>query len=582
MAYLGKYFKKYGFSFFCTLFILACEAACDLSLPTLMANVIDKGIAKRDLSVVLGLCSLMLFLTALGAVAASMRNIFSNHISQRFGRDLRSDLFRKIMSFSFENADRFETGTLITRTTNDVTQLQNFFNGIMRLFVKAPLLIIGSLVMALSVNPGMAIVPAVIIPAVIVIIIFNLRRAYPRFRQVQSALDRLNGTMREFLSGVRVVKAFNRSEYEENRFSYVNQDLSGAFISVMRVMAGFIPSVLLTVNLGILAVLWYGGFRVNAGEMRTGQILAFVNYMTQILFSLIMLSFIFNMLVRARASAERIGAVFNTSEKMIYSPYPILINRESLRIEFENVSFSYSSKDRESVREQVLQNVSFTCMAGMSFGIIGATGSGKSTLVSLIPRFYDPSSGHIFANGIDIRDVDIGSFRGNIAFVPQKSVLFTGTIIENIRWGNPEASEFEVFEAAKTAQAHDFITEFPEGYNSILGRGGVNLSGGQKQRLAIARALVRKPVVLIMDDCTSALDAGTETRLREALRESARGMTCFTISQRLTSVLESDVILLLDSGKQAGLGRHSELLKSSLLYSELYHSQIGYEVPEDA
>ncbi len=547
-----------------------------------MAHIIDTGIAGRDLSVVLTFCGLMLLLTALGAGAASLRNIFSNNISQRFGRDIRSDLFRKIMNFSFENADRFETGSLITRTTNDVTQLQNFFNGIMRVFVKAPLLIIGSLIMALSVNPGMAAVPAVIIPVVIIIIIFNLRAAYPRFGKVQTAIDRVNAAMREFLSGIRVVKAFNRSEYEEARFSGFNRELADASASVMRVMAGFTPSILLAVNLGILAVLWYGGIRVNTGSMSTGQILAFVNYMTQILFALIMLSFIFNMLVRARASAERIGKVFNSTDRMVYSMQPVIFRKESVMIEFDNVTFSSFSKDGKSRREPVLKDISFSCRPGMTVGVIGATGSGKSTLVSLIPRFYDPSSGRVLANGIDIRDADIRSLRDMIAFVPQKTILFTGTILENIRLGNPGASPDEVLEASKTAQAHTFISEFPEGYDSLLGRGGVNLSGGQKQRLAIARALVRKPQILIMDDSTSALDAGTETRLLEALSGSIHEMTRFIISQRLTSVLEADAILLLDGGQVAGFGPHHNLLKSSLLYAELYHSQIGHEVIEDA
>jgi ATP-binding cassette subfamily B protein len=583
MNYLGKYFKKYGFTFSCTLFILAGEAACDLSLPTLMAHVIDNGIAKRDLRTVFALCGWMLFLTAAGACAASLRNIFSNNISQRFGRDVRSDLYRKIMNFSFGSLDRFDTGTLITRTTNDVTQLQTFFNGIMRIFVKAPLLIIGSLVMALSVNPGMAVVPAVVIPVVVFIIFLNLRWAYPLFRNVQAALDRVNGTMREFLSGIRVVKAFNRSDYEQTRFSEANSELSGAFIRVMKVMAGFIPSVLLAVNLGILAVLWYGGYRVDLGQMKTGQILAFVNYMTQILFSLIMLSFIFNMLVRARASAERIGAIFNTEDRMVYSMHPILPGRKNFRIEFDKVSFSYFAGEGQRAREPVLDNISFVCGAGDNIGIIGATGSGKSTLVGLIPRFYDPSSGSIFANGINIRNVDIRSLREKIAIVPQKSVLFTGTIMENILWGNPAASEEDVIEASRIAQAHGFISGFPGGYSSVIGRGGVNLSGGQKQRIAIARALVRKPGILIMDDSTSSLDAGTETRLQEALFNSdAGGLTCFIISQRISSVLESDSILLLDGGRLEGFGSHAELLKSSVLYRELFHSQIGSEVPEDA
>ncbi len=581
MGYLKKYFRKYGFAAVCTVFILAVEAACDLTLPTLMAHVVDNGMAKGNLAAVMSLCSWMLVLTALGAVAASMRNIFSNNISQRFGRDLRSDLYSRILNFSFESVDHFETGSLITRLTNDVTQLQNFSNGIMRIFVKAPLLIIGSLIMALSVNPGMTIVPVIVIPVVIIITFINHRTAYPRFRRVQNAIDRLNGRMREFLSGIRVVKAFNRFDYEEKRFSGSNGELAGATAGVNRVIAGFVPTILLAVNIGILAVLWYGGYRVNEGNMHTGQVLAFVNYMTQILFSLIMLSFIFNMLVRARASAERIGEVFSTRENMVFNPEPAALTNGTGRIEFKNVFFSYKPPEEGGPHEPVLRDISFECDAGAVIGIIGSTGSGKSTLVSLIPRFYDPSSGRVLSGGVDIRDADIRSYREKIAFVPQKSVLFSGTIFENLRWGNPSATMDEVVEAAKTAQAHDFISELPEGYDSVIGRGGVNLSGGQKQRLSIARALVRKPQILILDDSTSALDAGTETRLREALKERVGGTTCFIIAQRLTSVLDADAIMVLDNGRIAGYGPHKNLLKSCPLYAELYHSQIGHEVPEN-
>jgi ATP-binding cassette subfamily B protein len=450
----------------------------------------------------------------------------------------------------------------------------------MRVFVKAPLLIIGSLIMALSVNPGMAAVPAIIIPIVIVITAVNLALAYPRFRRVQKAVDRLNSTTREFLSGIRVVKAFNRSNYEEARFEQSNDELSDASMRVMWVMARFTPSVFLSVNIGIMAVLWYGGIRVHTGSITTGQVLAFVNYMTQILVSLIMLSFIFNMMVRAKASAERIGEVFCREEKMESNQHPLPLQEKISLIEFRNVTFSYPSSSESFFHRPVLQNISFSCRSGMTVGIIGSTGAGKSTLVSLLPRFYDPTSGSITIDGIDIRLADISQLRDKIAIVPQKSVLFTGTIAENIRWGNREASLEEVRQAAEIAQAHSFISEFPEGYDSIVGRGGVNLSGGQKQRISIARALVRKPQILILDDSTSALDAGTETRLRTALKNSISGMTCFIIAQRLASVLEADEILLLDEGKISGSGHHRDLLKSNHLYAELYHSQIGREVPD--
>lgn len=553
---------------------LTIEALCDLMQPTIMSKIVDVGISNKQLNFVLSMGGLMLIITLVGAMGAMSRNILASNVSQKFGRDLRSDLFKKINTFSFDNIDRFETASLVTRLTNDVTQVQNFTNGLMRIFVKAPLLCIGSIVMAISLNPGMALVLAIIIPVVGVLIFFNLKIGFPYFVKVQKALDRVNGVIWEYLSGVRVVKAFNRFHYEEGRFERSNQDFGTVSITAMRVMAIFSPGITLTINLGITAVLWFGGFNVNIGTMHVGQIIAFINYMTQILFSLMMISFVFTMFVRARASAERIGEVFAEENTMKDAEYPVTEILTSGSIEFDHVYFSYSTASGDPV----LKDITFSCKPGETIGIIGSTGSGKSSLVNLVPRFYDPSSGSVKVDGVDVRDLDQKVLREKIAVVPQKTVLFSGTVIENIRWGKEDASIDEVRAAALISEADGFISSFPEGYDTKLGQGGVNFSGGQKQRVSIARALVRKPEILILDDCTSAVDVATEARIREGLKKHIEGLTCLIIAQRITSVMGADRIVVLDNGEIAGHGNHEELMKTCEIYQDIFHSQVGKEV----
>ncbi|MDF2520713.1 MAG: transporter, partial [Clostridia bacterium] len=484
MSCYKKYWVKYWKPFVTAVLILMVEAFCDLLQPTIMSKIIDVGVKGRDMGYVLSRGALMLGVTSVGAGFAIARNIISSNVSQNFGRDLRNDLYRKVQSFSFENIDRFEAASLVTRLTNDVTQVQGFVHGLMRIFVRAPLLCIGGLIMAVVINPGMAWIPAAVVPIVAILIFFSMKLGYPRFTKVQKSLDKVNGVMREYLSGVRVVKAFNRFSYETERFGEVNSELSHRSTSAMRVMAVFTPFITLTVNISIVAVLWFGAIKVNNGSMQAGQIIAFINYMTQILFSLIMISNVFNIFVRAKASAERIGEVLAENDSMYKEANPESIENDKGRIDFTDVSFSYGN----SSGEPVLKNISFSCLPGETLGIIGSTGAGKSTLVGLIPRFYDTVSGTVRVNGVDIKKVNMKELREKIAIVPQKTVLFTGTIAENIRWGDERADEAEVEQAAKAAEAHDFISAFPEGYDTQLGQGGVNLSGGQKQRISIARA----------------------------------------------------------------------------------------------
>lgn len=556
---------------------LMVEAICDLLQPTIMSKIIDRGVAGGKMDYVLSYGGLMLLVTAIGAVGAVVRNIVSSNVSQSFGADLRSDLYKKVQSFSFENIDKLQTASLITRLTNDVTQVQGFVHGTMRIFVKAPIVCIGSLIMAYVLNPKMAIILLIVVPVVGLIIYLSMKTGYPYFVKVQKALDKVNSVMREYLSGVRVVKAFNRFNYETERFNETNDLLASQNIKAMRVMAMFNPFITFTVNMGIVVVLWLGGLRVSQGQIKVGQIIAFTNYMTQILFSLMMISNVFMMFIRARASAERIGEVFLEEDNLIFAGNIMEPSEIRGRVDFENVSFSYNRNSGEPV----LRNINLSFLKGETVGVIGSTGSGKSTLVSLIPRFYDCDFGRVLVDGIDVKQYTLNSLREKIALVPQKSILFTGSLIENIKWGKEDASEDEVIEAAKVSEAHSFIQTMPEGYNTQLGQGGVNLSGGQKQRVSIARALIKKPEILILDDSTSAVDVTTEAKIREALKDYSKNLTTIIIAQRITSVMGADKIVVLDNGSVAGLGTHEKLMEDCKVYQDIFRSQIGKELMQN-
>lgn len=574
MHFLRKYVKTYWKLFFTAVFFLMCEALCDLMQPTIMSKIIDVGVASKNLHYVLKMGGLMLLITGCGAIAASTRSTLASIVSQNFGAELRSDLFRKIQKLSFKNIDQFDRASLITRLTNDVTQVQNFVNGLMRMFIKAPLLGLGALIMAVRLDPELSVVLVVVVPIVIILIISNMRLGFPLFMKVQKALDRVNGIMREYLSGVRVVKAFNRFHFEIDKFSAANDHLQERSTSSIRIMSIFSPAILLTVNFGIVAILWLGGLGVNNGTMHVGHIIAFINYMTQISTSLMMISMVFNMFVRAKASTTRIGDVFEVEEKVTWDDQNIVEMTEKGRIDFEDVTFSYTEKEEDPV----LKNVNFTIYPGETVGIIGSTGAGKSTLVNLIPRFYDVTSGSIKVDGVNVQQLNPHHLREKIAIVPQKNILFTGSVVENIRWGNDKADLDEIERAAKLAEAHDFIHDTPDGYQTRIGQGGVNFSGGQKQRLSIARALVRNPEFLILDDSTSAVDVATEMRIKEALKSYSKGLTCLLIAQRITSVMDTDKIIVMDQGEVVGLGTHEELIQNCQVYQEIYQSQMGKEV----
>ncbi len=570
ISYLSKYMNKYKKQFFIALIFLTLETMGDLIQPTIMSKIIDNGVEQGDMNYVLKLGGLMFLMTALGASCAVVRNIVSSRVSQSFGADLREDLYIKIQGFSFDNIDEFHDASLITRLTNDVNQIQNFSHGMMRVFVKAPILGLGAIVMAFILNPKMALILLGAVPVVGIVIALNLKISYPIFTKIQKALDKVNGVMREYLAGIRVVKAFNRFDYEQERFRKVNEDLKDITLKGMRIVAIFNPIVALAVNIGIVLVLWVGGLRVNVGNMEVGKIMAFINYMTQVLFALMIMTRVLNMYIRAKASAERIGEVFKAENTILTKDNPTSIKNAKGKLEFENVYFRYNSGSR-----YVLEDIDFSAKPGETLAIIGSTGSGKSTLINLIPRFYDVTKGKIKIDGIDIRDVSLNELREKIAIVPQKVLLFTGSIKDNIKWGDKDATDEEVEMVAQIAQAHDFVMSFNEGYDTYLGQGGVNLSGGQKQRISIARALIKRPTILILDDSTSAVDLITERNIRKGLKEYLKDTTTILIAQRITSVMDADKILVMDRGKIVGTGAHEELMRDCEVYQDIYHSQIG-------
>lgn len=573
MSFFKKYIKKYWRLFCAGVAFLTLEAVCDLMQPTIMAKIVDVGVADKNMNYIVHMGEIMLAVTLIGALAAVSRNFWASNVSQKFGSELRSDLFKKIQTLSLNSIDKFEGASLITRLTNDVTQVQVFVNGLMRIFVKAPILCVGSIIMAARLNANLALILVFIIPIIVILIIANMQIGYPFFVKVQKSLDHINSVMREYLSGVRVVKAFNRFSYETHKFEKANQNQAKVTTTAMRVMAVFSPGISLTVNIGIALVLWFGGYKVNNGNMHVGQIIAFTNYMTQILFSLMMISVVFTTFVRARASAERISEVFIQEDTMLIKQQTIEPTNIKGRVDFENVCFSYEG----IAGEFVIKNITFSCRPGETVAIIGPTGSGKSSLVNLVPRFYDSSCGTVKVDGVDVKDMDPKKLREKIALVPQNTVLFTGTVIDNIKWGKEAASIVEVENASKASQAHEFISSFPEGYYTMIGQGGVNFSGGQKQRVSIARALVRKPEVLILDDCTSAVDVATEAKIREALNKYSHGLTCIIIAQRITSVIRAEKIVVLDNGEMVGIGTHEQLMKNCQTYQDIYHSQLDKE-----
>ena len=546
------------------------EVAMDLLQPRLMAQIIDVGIANMDLNLVIRTGLTMFGVALVGMVGGGLCTVFAVRAGMFVGADLRDALFEKIQSFSFGNLDRLGTGELITRVTNDVTQVQEVIMIVLRIMVRSPLLVVGSLIMAILTSPALSWLLFALVPVVLALLWFGISRASPMFTIVQQKLDRLNTVMQENLSGVRVVKAFVREDYENQRFKTANEDLVDRTIRIGQLLALIMPLMMFALNLGVVGVVWFGGNLVIAGGTKVGQVMAFVNYLSMMMFSLIGLGMLLIRVSRAEASSRRILEVMNMQPDI--QDRPELTGGCTLggRIAFENVSFSYDGDE-----SAVLKDINLVVEPGQVVAILGATGSGKSTLVHLIPRFYDVNAGRITLDGCDVRDLPNEALRRQVGMALQESVLFSGTVRENIAYGRPQASHEQIVAAAQAAQAHDFITSFPDGYDTLVGQRGVNLSGGQKQRIAIARALLTNPAVLILDDSTSAVDVDTEGKIQDALAEIMKGRTSIVIAQRISTVMSADKIVVMDDGKVTAEGKHAELMASSPIYREIFELQLG-------
>lgn len=567
MEVLGKYIKRYASSFSGAIAFLAAEAMIDLLQPTLMAYLIDQGVVNKDINTIWKMGMLMFALTAVGAVMAIGRNFISSRVSQQVGADLRSDVYRKIQGLDMATLNQFETGSLLTRMTNDINQLQNFIHGIMRVFVKAPLIACGSLIMVIFLNPSMAWILILVIIGAFLVIYLSMTLGYKYFAAVQKSLDQLNIRLREYLSGIRVVKAFQKQTDEVRHFDGINHHLKLSTEKALRVMAVFSPLIALVVNLGIVAVLWFGSLQMEAGTLEIGKLMAMVNYMIQLLGAMVLIAMIFNILVRTKASGVRIKELMCLESR--FEKTGDLALEQLEKISFTDVSFAYSNE------RWVCEEIKFEIKAGERIAIIGATGSGKSTLLQLLLRFYEPQKGTIKINEQPLVNYQQKSIRQQIALVPQKSTLFSGSINYNLKWANPEASEEMVLEVLKSVDLLSFVNKQPEGLETILGRGGVNLSGGQKQRMAIARALLTNPQVLILDDATSAVDVVTEQQIKRALDAWPNPLTVVMVVQRIAMAMGADKIIVMDDGKMVGFDSHEVLLENCQVYRELYDSQIG-------
>ena len=566
-----KYVKPYKKYFILGPVCMIIEVLGEIFMPLGMAEIINEIDTTKSLAYILTVCGLMIVCALLMMAGGVGGAYFGAKASVNFATDLRADVYAKIQSFSFANIDKFSTGSLITRTTNDITQLQNFVNMLLRMFLRSPGMMIGAIIMAVTLKPSLAAVLAVSIPAMLLVQFFIIRHSFPLFRAMQKKLDILNSTVQENLTNIRVVKSFVREEFETEKFSDANTELKNSGVRAMSVMIMMMPLMMLFMNLSIVLVLWFGGPMVAKGGMPIGDLSAFITYITQILMSLMMVSMMFMTSSRALASAKRISEVLNekldlTDENATEKEKQVTLGR----VEFKNVGFRYY-KNSEG---KVLDDISLVIEPKKTVGIIGSTGCGKTTLVSLIARLYDADEGEVLVDGTDVREYSLENLRTGVGMVLQKNVLFSGTVSENLMWGDENATEDDLENAAKQAQAHEFIQNFTGGYDAEIEQGGANVSGGQKQRLCIARALLKKPKILILDDSTSAVDTATEAKIREAFKNELKDSTKIIIAQRISSVIDADEIFVMDDGKITGRGTHSELLASNTEYQEIYASQM--------
>jgi ATP-binding cassette subfamily B multidrug efflux pump len=569
---LASFVKPYWRRAVVSLVLLTAIVFMDLAIPRLIQRIIDQGIAAQDQAVVIQTSLWMLSISALSTIFAVGNNVFSVQVGESVARDLRDALFVKIQTFSYGDLDRQKTGQLMIRLSSDTGVLQRLTQVSLRIGTRAPLLMIGSLILMIKTAPSLALTMLPLLLVTMGGVVFFTVKMEPFFRSVQQRLDRLNNVLQENIAGVRLVKAFVRAEYEGSRFEEANEAFTDHSVQVMRFMAVMSPALMTFVNIGIVIVIWAGGAQATRGELSVGQIVAFTNYLLTTMTPLIMMTRLSNVWANGIASARRVNEVLDTRPEVQDLPGALALrDAVQAQVVFENVTFQYNGSGNEAV----LEGIDLTAQPGQTVAILGATGAGKSTLINLVPRFYDVAAGRVLIDGTDIRQVRQDSLLAQVGLVPQETILFAGTVRDNIRYGHPQASDEEVIAAAQAAQAHDFVLELPHGYDTHVEERGVNLSGGQKQRLAIARALLTRPKILILDDSTSSVDVKTETKIQDALEALRHDQTTIVVAQRISTVLKADKIVVLDRGRVVAQGTHQELMQSSPIYQEIYDSQLG-------
>jgi ATP-binding cassette, subfamily B, multidrug efflux pump len=573
MLKIFKKLKKFSVMIAGVLIFVLLQTLCDLNIPSLMADIVNNGILKNNVPYVINAGIKMLIFTIGIVIFSVLSNLLSSVVSAKFSEKLRNEIFEKVENFSLDEFNKFGTASLITRSTNDVTQIQMVVLVILRMMVMAPIMTLGGIFMAIKTDAGLSWVLMIALPAIVVLVLIVLKFGGKLFASMQVKLDKVNLVMRENLTGIRVIRAFDRIDYEKARFKTANDDLTETAIKANKIMAVLMPGILIILNFTTIAIVWFGAKRINIGEMQIGSLMAYIQYASLILFSFVMMSMLFVMVPRAAASAKRINEVLET-EITIKESSEIKYANDGLKgeIEFRNVSFSYSGAD-----EPVLKSINFKALKGEVTAIIGGTGSGKSTLINLIPRFYNVTEGEILVDGVNIKDMPQHYLRNKIGIVPQKAVLFSGTIRDNIKYGKENASDDEISNALDIAEATEFISEMESGLDTFIAQGGKNVSGGQKQRLSIARALVRKPEIYIFDDSFSALDSKTDAKVRKSLFSVTKNSTVIIVAQKISSIINADRIIVLDEGVISGIGTHNELMKNNDVYREMASSQLREE-----
>ncbi len=562
--------KKYKYSLFLSPFLVLIYVLCETIQPWFMAKIIDNGVMLKDMSVITEVGIYMIVISILGLIVSIINTYVSSKTAIGFSTDLRSVLFDKIQQLSFAEIDKFNSASLITRLTNDIARIQQVVLMSMRLILRSPLMLVMAVFFVVEINADLALVLIGVIPVLGISVYLILRKGMPLFIKVQQKLDKLNGIVRENLINIRVVKSFVREDFEAKRFERSSEELRDMAIRASNIVVSVFPVMQLIMNVSVIVILWIGGGKVIAGNLKVGELISFVNYLMQVLLALMLLSMVIVNIARASASSERILEVLNTEPDLVNTPEGLSGQHfiKDGEVSFQNVFFRYGGGESD-----VLKNISFHVEKGETIAVVGATGSAKTSMLQLIPRLYDVSAGEILIDGINVKDYNLDELHAKIGMVLQKNELFTGTILENLRWGKPDATMEEIIEATKAAQAHDFIMSFTDGYDTLLGRGGINVSGGQKQRICIARALLRKPKIMILDDSTSAVDSDTELKIRKSMGELLHDTTVFIITQRINTMQSADKVIVLEDGEIDAIGKPSELLEKSEVYREIYNSQ---------